>query len=181
MSGTVGLLGLPVCLCVCASYIMYSIMFPTEQTTGSWFIMQHSCTYDLQLVYFAVFVISSLFKWKTSPLPAGVNTATAPSASPPTCNVTFATSTTRKSPSSATCVIVASVSRPTWTVTSRSTRMATCQVRSLELIYLVLWSVERLLEFSLFFFKPLFLFPYFIRENESITIHCIYKSFCWIR
>ncbi len=150
MSGTVGLLGLSVCVCVCASYIMYPIMFPTEQTTGSWFIMQHSCTYDLQLVYFAVFVISSLFKWKASPLPAGVNTATAPSASPPTCNVTFATSTTRKSPSSATCVIVASVSRPTWTVTSRSTRMATCQVRSLKLTRKD-YQMIRLLEFSQFF------------------------------
>lgn len=46
MSGTVGLLGLSICVCECVSDIMYLIMFPTEQPMDSYFIMQSSYTYD---------------------------------------------------------------------------------------------------------------------------------------
>ena len=52
-----------------------------------------------------------------APCLPGVSTATAPSASPPTSSGTCGTSTTRRSPSSATCATAASGSRPTWTGT----------------------------------------------------------------
>ena len=52
-----------------------------------------------------------------TPCLPGVSTATAPSASPPTSSGTCGTSTTRRSPSSATCATAASGSRPTWTGT----------------------------------------------------------------
>lgn len=67
--------------------------------------------------------------WRSAPLP-GVNTAIAPSASRPTFSVTFATSTTRRSPSSVTCATAALVSRPTSTAISRSTSMRTFPVSS---------------------------------------------------
>lgn len=153
MSGTVGLLGLSVCMCVCVRVLHYVSHYVSHRTNHV-FLIHYAAQLHLWLaacVCFAVIMFCCLSE-KASTFPAGVNTATAPSAFPPTCNVTSATSTTRKSPSSATCVIVASANKPTWTVTSRSTRTATCQVRSPERTLLICDIVSR----------------------------CIYKSFCWI-
>lgn len=63
----------------------------------------------------------------------------APLAFPLICNVTFVTSITKKNPSSVTYVIVASVSRPTWTATLRSMKMAICQVRSLVMFSVIVF------------------------------------------
>lgn len=100
--------------------------------------MRHGSPHHQPLVHFSV-----LFQ-PTRSSPAGVNSAIAPSASPPISNVTFATSTIRRNPSSATCATAVSVSRPIWTATLRSTKTAVCQVGRPVLLFtatVLLWHV----------------------------------------